>query len=176
MTLKWKRTNKTEASNGQKWSDLIGFSNGYKCACVGFWLVNCFNVILQHDWPIEQCLLHIRVFFGGKMKSPCFDLFIQLADKTTKKHLTKLFFNVMRKSLYSLANKPVNLIIYMRKTGWFAHKTRSPLAWPLFKGQALSTRLKGNVQGSFWRSGCHDHTRHLRRNFSASCSYLLVAW
>ena len=35
-----------------------------------------FDVILQHDWPIEQCLLHIRVFFGGKTKSPCFDLFI----------------------------------------------------------------------------------------------------
>ena len=62
----------------------------------GFWLVNRtlgwqnfmpkelsrnqpilrFDVILQHDWPIEQCLLHIRVFFGGKKKSPCFDLFI----------------------------------------------------------------------------------------------------
>ena len=35
-----------------------------------------FDVILQHDWPIEQCLLHIRVFFGGKTKKPCFDLFI----------------------------------------------------------------------------------------------------
>ncbi|CAH3015442.1 unnamed protein product [Porites evermanni] len=29
-----------------------------------------FDVILQHDWPIEQCLLYIRVFFGGKTKSP----------------------------------------------------------------------------------------------------------
>ena len=35
-----------------------------------------FDVILQHDWPIEQCLLHIRVFFGEKTKSSCFDLFI----------------------------------------------------------------------------------------------------
>jgi len=35
-----------------------------------------FDVILQHDWPVEQCLLHIRVFFGGKTKRPCFDLFI----------------------------------------------------------------------------------------------------
>ena len=35
-----------------------------------------FDVILQHDWPIEQCFLHIRVFFGGKTESPCFDLFI----------------------------------------------------------------------------------------------------
>ena len=36
----------------------------------------CFNVILQHDWPIEQFLLHIRIFFGGKTKRPCFDFFI----------------------------------------------------------------------------------------------------
>ena len=36
----------------------------------------CFDVELQHDWPIEQSLLHVRVFFGGKMKRLCFDLFI----------------------------------------------------------------------------------------------------
>ena len=35
-----------------------------------------FDVILQHDWLIEQCLLHIRVFFGGKTKRTCFDPFI----------------------------------------------------------------------------------------------------
>ena len=35
-----------------------------------------FDVILQHDWPIEQCLLHMRVFFGKKTESPCFNLFI----------------------------------------------------------------------------------------------------
>ena len=34
------------------------------------------DVILQHDWPIEQYVLHIRIFFGGKTKSPCFDLFV----------------------------------------------------------------------------------------------------
>ena len=33
-----------------------------------------FDVMLQHDWPIEQCLLLIRVFFWGKTKSPCFDV------------------------------------------------------------------------------------------------------
>ena len=27
-----------------------------------------FDVILQHDWLIEQCLLHIRVFFAGKQR------------------------------------------------------------------------------------------------------------
>ena len=35
-----------------------------------------FDVILQHNWPIEQCLLHIKVFFGGKKKRPWSDLFI----------------------------------------------------------------------------------------------------
>jgi len=28
----------------------------------------CFDVELQNDWPIEQSLLRIRVFFGGKTK------------------------------------------------------------------------------------------------------------
>ena len=36
----------------------------------------CFHVILQHDWPIEQCLLYVRVFFGGKKKRQSFYLFI----------------------------------------------------------------------------------------------------
>ena len=35
-----------------------------------------FDVIPQHDWPIETMPSHIRVFFGGKTKRPCFDLFI----------------------------------------------------------------------------------------------------
>ena len=39
-------------------------------------LILRFDVILQSDWPIEQCLLHIGIFFGGKTKRPCFDLFI----------------------------------------------------------------------------------------------------
>ena len=42
-----------------------------------------FDAILQHDWPIEQCLLHIRVFFGGKTKGSCFDLFIHWLIKQT---------------------------------------------------------------------------------------------
>ena len=35
-----------------------------------------FDVTLQLDWAIEQCLLNVRVFFGGKTKSSCFHLFI----------------------------------------------------------------------------------------------------
>ena len=71
----------------------------------GFWLVkrtlgwknfmpeelsrNRFDVILQHDWSIEQCLLHIMVFFGGKTKTPCFDLFIHWL----KKQITNTYSN-----------------------------------------------------------------------------------
>ena len=45
-----------------------------------------FDIILQHDWPIEQCLLNIRIFLGGKTKRPCFDLFIHWL---IKQHLPK---------------------------------------------------------------------------------------
>ena len=49
-------------------------------------LILRFDVILEHDWQnIEQCLLHIRVFFGGKTKSPCFDLFIHWLIQQMKK-------------------------------------------------------------------------------------------
>ena len=61
---------------------------------------NRFDVILQQDWPIEQCLLHIRVFFGGKTKSPCLVLFIHRLIKQRNKHLPKPFFKAIRKSLY----------------------------------------------------------------------------
>ena len=50
----------------------------------------CFDVILQHDWPIIQRLLHLRVFFGGKTNRLCFDLFIH------NEHLLKPFFKVIR--------------------------------------------------------------------------------
>ena len=43
----------------------------------------CFDVIQQHDWLIKRCLLHIRVFFGGKTKRPCFDLLIHWLIKQT---------------------------------------------------------------------------------------------
>ena len=46
-----------------------------------------FDVILQHDWPIEQRLLHIRVFFSGKTKRPCFDLFIHWLIKIRQSFL-----------------------------------------------------------------------------------------
>ena len=59
-----------------------------------------FDVILQHDWPIEQCLLHIRVFFGGKTKSPCFDLFI----RWLMKQMTNTYRNQFSKSYENRSN------------------------------------------------------------------------
>ena len=56
-----------------------------------------FDVILQHDWLIEQCLLHIRVFFVGKTKRPCFDLFIhwliEQITNTYRNHFSRIYEN-----------------------------------------------------------------------------------
>ena len=56
-----------------------------------------FDVILEHDWLIKQCLLHIRVFFGGKTKRPCFDLFIHWLIKqitnTSRNHFSRSYEN-----------------------------------------------------------------------------------
>ena len=84
MTLKWKRAKKTERTNERKQSDLIGLSNGSKRSSEKLHarelsrnkLILRFEATVQHDWPIAQCLLHIRVFFSGKTKRSCFDLFI----------------------------------------------------------------------------------------------------
>ena len=59
-----------------------------------------FDVIPQHDWPIEQCLLHTEIFFGRKTRSLCL-IFHPLGDKTNNELLPKPFFEVIRKSLYS---------------------------------------------------------------------------
>ena len=80
MTLKWKRTNKTEKqTNGDRAIWLV-LSNGYKHAWLLVGLVNArakkllarelssnqpilrFDIILQQDWPIEQWLLYIRAW------------------------------------------------------------------------------------------------------------------
>ena len=56
-----------------------------------------FDVMLQHHWPIEQCLPHIGVFFEGKTKSPCFDLFIHWLIKqiknTYRNHFSRSYEN-----------------------------------------------------------------------------------
>ena len=64
-----------------------------------------FDDILPHDWPIEQCLLHIRVFFHGKTKSPCFNLFIHWLIKqitnTYQNHFSRSYENCSISKLIS---------------------------------------------------------------------------
>ena len=56
-----------------------------------------FDVKVQHDvyGPIEQYLLHIRVFFGGKTKRSCFDLFIHWLIKQITNTYRNHFFKVI---------------------------------------------------------------------------------
>ena len=108
-TFKWKRANKTD------WQQ----TNGNRAICLVYWTdtntrmkklharelsrnqsILHFDVILQHNWPIEQCLLLIRVFFGGKTKSPCFDIFIRWLIK----QITNPYWNYFSKSYENRSN------------------------------------------------------------------------
>ena len=130
MTLKWKRANKTKTTNERKkaiWLVYLTDTNA-----TGFWLVkrtlgwrnfmpeelsrNCFDVILQHDWSIEQCLLHIRVFFGGKTKSPCFVLFIHWLIKQIQT-LTETIFQGHTKTALTLHLQLVHRLAH--RTLWW---------------------------------------------------------
>ena len=104
------RTKQKQQKNGNRAIWLVYRTDTY---APGFWLVkrtlgwknfmpeelsrNRFDVILQHDWSIEQCLLHIMVFCGGKTKSPCFDLFIHWLIKqitnTYRNHFSRTYEN-----------------------------------------------------------------------------------
>ena len=61
-----------------------------------------FDLILQHDWPIEQCPFHIRVFFCGKTKSRFFDLFshylIKQITNTYRNHFSRSYENRSNRS------------------------------------------------------------------------------
>ena len=68
----------------------------------------CFDVMLQHHWPIEGCPLHIRVFFGGKTKSPYFDLFIHWLIKqimnTHRNHFSRSYENRSNSEVINIAS------------------------------------------------------------------------
>ena len=83
-----------------------------------------FNVILQHDWLIEQCLLHIRVFFGWKTKSLCLDILIhwlikQITNISSCEHLPNIF-----QGLTKIALCIVELVFRVRSSVYWAHCTR----------------------------------------------------
>ena len=73
MTLEWKHANKAETTNTrtQKSQKRVAFGwlsarSREKTSCPKSFqgsrnqLILRFDVILQHNWPIEQCLLHVR--------------------------------------------------------------------------------------------------------------------
>ena len=70
-----------------------------------------FDIILQHNWPIEQCLLYSRVFFDRKTQRPCFDLFIHWLIK----QITKKNWNHFSRSYENRSNK---LLKYNNNNYW----------------------------------------------------------
>ena len=70
-----------------------------------------FDVILQHDWPIEQCLLHIRVSLAGKQRGHVLKTFIHWVMKqitnTYRNHFSRSYENRSKDSFHvcNLAEK-----------------------------------------------------------------------
>ena len=123
MTVKWKRANKTEKNKRTEIEQYDWFVERIQTLVAFDWLSEHsdkkisharelsrnqsilrfdHDVMLQHHWPIEGCLLHIRVFFGEKTKSPCFDLFIHWLIKqimnSCRNHFSRSYdyrFNAM---------------------------------------------------------------------------------
>ena len=87
VTLKWKLANKSDTINKRKWSDLIGLSNGCKRAWL--WLVK--RTYRWKKWSNNGFSI-LRVFFGGKTKSPCFDPLIHWLIKQIKNTYRNHFF------------------------------------------------------------------------------------
>ena len=119
-----------------------------------------FHVILQHDWPIEQYLPHIGVFFRGKTKSPSFDLSIQLPDKTNNEHLQKPFFKVIRTSLYQTV---LNTCPFGRITSSFTcytvtHLSHFSLLTSLFLEASSKRRILTAILPSSASSKAYDNS------------------
>ena len=100
----------------------------------------CFNIILQHDWSIEQCHLHFRVFFGGKTKSPCFDLFIHWLIKqitnTYRNHFSRSYEN------RSLFLNTAQCKILCSPEHFLVGNKLLTLTWPMDKGPYNSSSNK----------------------------------
>ena len=85
-----------------------------------------FDVMLQHHWPIEKCLPHIRVFFGGKTKSPCFDPFIHWLIKqitnTFRNHFSRPYEN--RSNAMDSGFQVLDSVFFVSET-WTPDSSRS---------------------------------------------------
>ena len=71
--------------------------SGDKTSCSRTFWKSTNTSLWRHDWPIEQCLLHIRVFSGGKTKRPCFHLpihwLIKEITNTYRNHFSRSYEN-----------------------------------------------------------------------------------
>ena len=78
---------------------------------------------LTSYWPIKQCLLHIRVFSGGKTKRLCFNLFIHWLIKQIGE-ITNTYRNHLSRSYENHSNRLVEM-----GNLWFK---RTPPSWSSF--------------------------------------------
>ena len=97
-TLRWKNLQARERSRNQS--------------------ILCIDVMLQHDWPIKQCLLHIRVFFCRKTKSPRFDLFIHWLIKqmtnTYRNYFSRSYKNLSKSHVYNKRQTTDSSWVFLR--------------------------------------------------------------
>ena len=123
FVLPWNENVRTKQKQDTNRNRVIWLGYRTDTHAPGFWLVNrklgCNNFMpdnfleisrylawrhtAEHDWPIEQCLLPIKVF---ETKSPSFDLFnhwlIKQIRNTFKKHFSRSHEN---HSIISSVNK-----------------------------------------------------------------------
>ena len=99
------RTKQKQQTNGHKrtWL-LVGQANApvkklHSLELSRYQSILRFHVILQHDWVIEECLLHIRVFFGLEKEESMFWSFHPFVDslkqitKTDRNHYSRSYEN-----------------------------------------------------------------------------------
>ena len=150
-----------------------------------------FDVILQHDWPIEQCLLHIRVFSGGKTKNACFDLFAHWLIKNNNKQLSKTVFQFTKK-LYTVFDFKILLFVRMeeflterQRADWLnyqaansvffscrASSPRSPLF--LWRWHIMMLDWRGTPPVSGWKISQHLPVKYVWGNLKITQALMRI--
>ena len=145
-----------------------------------------FDATLQHDWPIEQCLLYIRVF-SRENEEAMFWSFHPLTDKTNNENLPKPFFKVKRKSLYAEVKPSLHFcsnsfFISMNYTNWtfclktihysFCYSARLR-AVPL---QSVETKLGRTGESKMAERETPDFPRLLVFYFCSLCLISSLSW
>ena len=72
-----------------------------------------FDFILQHDWSIEQCLLHITDFFAGKRR-------VHVLIHWLMKQITNTYRNHFSRSYENRSNDFVRRLLACSLAYWFS--------------------------------------------------------